>query len=135
MDYTHDHLILVIQTLYPALVHGRDFLVAHPIDPGAGGQCGEPFIASWKSTVIAQPDEAVLQKEFAANEATYRATFARNRRDRMLAVTDGKANPPTDAPDAVKAKADAWGVYRQALRALPEQPGFPLNITWPVAPS
>lgn len=134
MDYTHDHLILVIRTLYPRLVHGRDFLVAHPVD-GTGAQCADPFIATWNATDIPQPDESALQQEFAANEATYRASHARARRNRILAVTDGKASPPSDAPADVQARAAAWGAYRQALRAVPDQPGFPLDITWPVAPS
>lgn len=28
-----------------------------------------------------------------------------------------------------------WAVYRQALRDLPEQQGFPFNIEWPEAPA
>ena len=28
----------------------------------------------------------------------------------------------------------AWSQYRQALRDLPEQPGFPFEIDWPVPP-
>jgi hypothetical protein len=28
----------------------------------------------------------------------------------------------------------AWSEYRQALRDITTQPGFPSNITWPVAP-
>lgn len=28
----------------------------------------------------------------------------------------------------------AWAVYRQALRDIPDQPGFPANVVWPVAP-
>jgi hypothetical protein len=28
----------------------------------------------------------------------------------------------------------AWMVYRQALRDIPEQPGFPVAVQWPVAP-
>ena len=28
----------------------------------------------------------------------------------------------------------AWAAYRQALRDIPEQPGFPHDIIWPVAP-
>lgn len=27
-----------------------------------------------------------------------------------------------------------WVVYRQALRDIPEQPGFPLTVTWPEQP-
>jgi hypothetical protein len=29
---------------------------------------------------------------------------------------------------------DKWEVYRQALRDIPAQSGFPWNITWPVEP-
>lgn len=29
----------------------------------------------------------------------------------------------------------AWAVYRQALRDVPQQAGFPTVIDWPVAPS
>jgi hypothetical protein len=28
----------------------------------------------------------------------------------------------------------AWEVYRQALRDIPNQSGFPWTITWPVEP-
>jgi hypothetical protein len=27
-----------------------------------------------------------------------------------------------------------WAKYRQALRDLPEQPGFPFEVTWPEEP-
>ena len=30
---------------------------------------------------------------------------------------------------------EAWLVYRQALRDITEQPGFPENITWPTKPT
>lgn len=39
----------------------------------------------------------------------------------------------TDAPLAPEAKT-AWAVYRQALRDVPGQAGFPDTIAWPVAP-
>lgn len=28
----------------------------------------------------------------------------------------------------------AWAAYRQALRDVPDQPGFPANVIWPVSP-
>ena len=28
----------------------------------------------------------------------------------------------------------AWAIYRQALRDLPEQEGFPFNVTFPAPP-
>lgn len=30
---------------------------------------------------------------------------------------------------------DAWQIYRQALRDITDQPGYPGNITWPTKPS
>lgn len=29
---------------------------------------------------------------------------------------------------------DEWRTYRQALRDIPAQSGFPANVTWPVDP-
>jgi hypothetical protein len=59
------------------------------------------------------------------------AAFARLRRNAALAATDWRV---------IKALEDGNGldfdlaVYRQALRDIPEQPGFPLNIVWPEMP-
>jgi hypothetical protein len=32
-------------------------------------------------------------------------------------------------------KKEAWATYRQALRDIPEQSGYPLNIVWPTPPA
>lgn len=133
--YTHDMLITVIQTKFPALVHGRDFLVGHPVDPATNTQTGDPFIAIWKSAAIPQPDADALKQEFAANESTYRSMLIRTYRDRLLVATDAKANPPQDAPLDVRAGAAAWQQYRQELRDLTEQPAFPFSVQWPVMPA
>jgi hypothetical protein len=29
---------------------------------------------------------------------------------------------------------EAWASYRQALRGVPQQPGFPQSVDWPVPP-
>lgn len=52
----------------------------------------------------------------------------RHRRDTLLAQSDWTqvADAPVDA--------GAWAAYRQALRDLPGQPGFPETINWPVRP-
>jgi hypothetical protein len=52
---------------------------------------------------------------------------ARAHRDALLAASDSKV-----WPDHVP---DAWRTYRQALRDVPSQSGFPTNVTWPVEPS
>jgi len=42
----------------------------------------------------------------------------------------------TQLPDAqlTVAKVDAWKVYRQALRDITDQPGYPGTIIWPTIP-
>ena len=55
--------------------------------------------------------------------------MARLVRNDLLKSTDW-----TQTPDCTVDK-QAWLTYRQALRDLPTQPGFPHKIDWPVAPT
>lgn len=60
------------------------------------------------------------------------AEEARTKRGKLLEETDW--TQVLDAPiDA--ATREAYRAYRQALRDLPQQEGFPENITWPELPS
>lgn len=52
----------------------------------------------------------------------------RSERDAKLASSDW-----TQLSDATVDKA-AWSVYRQALRDIPQQEGFPYNVTFPATP-
>jgi len=58
--------------------------------------------------------------------------------DEVRAVRNARisASDWTQLPDAPLSIAEktAWGVYRQALRDVPEQAGFPESIDWPVSP-
>lgn len=59
------------------------------------------------------------------------AAQARSQRDALIAATDylvASDYPLTDE------KRQELTVYRQALRDVPEQPGFPTEIVWPVKP-
>ena len=40
----------------------------------------------------------------------------------------------TQLPDVPLATKEAWVVYRQALRDITEQPGFPESVVWPKTP-
>ena len=53
----------------------------------------------------------------------------RAERNRLLAASDW--TQLLDIPEATRA---AWAVYRQALRDLPQQPGFPHDVAWPTKP-
>ena len=59
------------------------------------------------------------------------AASARQKRDRLIAVTDYLVTPdyPIEPDRLAKVK-----IYRQALRDIPEQSGFPRSITWPEKP-
>lgn len=59
------------------------------------------------------------------------ARFARKIRDRLLKECDWTA--VSDSPLNELQKIH-WAAYRQELRAVPEQPGFPLVIEWPERP-
>lgn len=52
----------------------------------------------------------------------------REKRNKLLKKSDWTQLSDTPTNTA------AWAVYRQALRDLPSQEGFPYNITWPTQP-
>ena len=56
------------------------------------------------------------------------AAAVRAERDKLIAATDW-----TVLGDAKTVKAD-WKAYRQALRDVPEQAGFPYAVVWPTPP-
>jgi hypothetical protein len=56
------------------------------------------------------------------------AKSVRQQRNTLLAASDW-----TQIADAPVAQA-AWAIYRQALRDITDQAGFPHNITWPTEP-
>ena len=56
---------------------------------------------------------------------------ARTHRDKLLADTDW--TQVLDAPIDAETR-EAYRAYRQALRDIPDQEGFPESITWPELP-
>ena len=56
-------------------------------------------------------------------------TEARSRRAELLTGSDW-----TQLPDIPQATKDLWSPYRQALRDITEQEGYPYQISWPTAP-
>ena len=76
----------------------------------------------WKWSISEMDDEAKAAKDAEA------AKGVRASRDRMLSESDW--TQVLDAP----VDQTAWAQYRQALRDLPAQSGFPHTITWPTKP-
>lgn len=54
----------------------------------------------------------------------------RAKRNSLLRKTDW-----TQAPDVPEATRSMWTAYRQSLRDVPAQAGFPSSIDWPTAPN
>ena len=57
------------------------------------------------------------------------AKNVREQRNRKIAETDWTQGK--DIPDNISSK---WAVYRQALRDVPAQAGFPWDVQWPTQP-
>jgi len=61
-----------------------------------------------------------------------RASAVRAQRDQRLAATDWVV---TRAMERAEPVPSAWAMYRQALRDIPLQPGFPGAVNWPAEPT
>ena len=68
------------------------------------------------------------EQAWADDADTRIAVAVREERDDKLAETDWMANSDVTM-------SDDWATYRQALRDVPAQAGFPNTITWPTKPS
>lgn len=73
-------------------------------------------------------DQAELEYE-QAEEANAQAQRIRTDRNIRLQATDW-----TQLSDAQVDRV-AWATYRQNLRDVPGQPGFPWNVQWPTQPA
>ena len=77
-------------------------------------------------------EEAIRDAEESAWDAganDRKAAEVRQERNKKLTATDWTQT--ADVPQAVK---DSYVTYRQALRDVTAQSGFPWTITWPVEP-
>jgi hypothetical protein len=59
------------------------------------------------------------------------AKAIRARRTALLVASDWVV---TRAAETGAAVPQEWATYRQALRAITEQPGFPTDVVWPLQP-
>ena len=94
---------------------------------------------------------AALQAAIDAEDADTAAEIARAIRNRLLKDSDAEValdrlglQVPSGATFTAwlsflrtlgEALTNDWATYRQALRDLPKQEGFPFDIQWPVSPA
>ena len=79
----------------------------------------------WKWSISEMSDEAKAAKDAEA------AKGVRASRDAKLAECDWLV---IKAMETGVALSTDWAAYRQALRDVPAQAGFPHNVTWPAKP-
>ena len=75
--------------------------------------------------------KAEQEQAYTARKNEKAATAVRAERDKLLASCDWMAIKAFEAGSAVSAE---WATYRQALRDVTAQAGFPHEITWPTKP-
>lgn len=110
-----------IQRLFPEARQGIDFIVIDRLD-GKG-----PRVDNWQLEAP-QPTEQELSAIAAQVELDLDAARMRAERDALLRATDW-----TQLPDVPQASRDYWAPYREALRNLPQQPGWPI-VDFPSSP-
>ena len=69
-----------------------------------------------------------MEAAWAAGADDRTAKEVRQKRDAILKSSDWMANSDVTM-------SDEWRTYRQALRDITSQEGFPNDITWPTEPS
>ena len=98
------------------------------------------FFTRWVHTPADSPDNVgdktggIGSIAIVLTDAEYDTVLAastRQKRDRIIAATDYLVTPdyPIESDRLAKVK-----IYRQALRDIPEQAGFPRTIIWPEKP-
>ena len=80
------------------------------------------------ATVAEQTARDTEHAAWAAGADTRAAAEVRAERNTKLTATDW-----TQIADSTADKP-AWAAYRQALRDVPAQVGFPQSVTWPAKP-
>lgn len=98
----------------------------------------EQIDGKWYTKYILGPVFVDGETTAAEQEAAYKAQkdaefakSARDSRDTLLAECDWVVVKSLESGQAVPTE---WANYRQALRDLPQQAGFPVTIVWPVKP-
>lgn len=103
---------------------GPDKFLSLNTPPGFGAFSG---VEDWRTVRVV--DGALVPHEPAPADD---AAAIRALRAQALADTDWLALRAIETGEAIPV---AWRDYRQALRDLPSQPGFPASVQWPVPPS
>ena len=102
-----------------AMYRDDGFLLAEDVSENYERQMYQEGILTFTNAVEPNLSNILIQK-------------IRSRRNQLLRDSDWTQMPDSPLPEEEKT---AWQTYRQALRDVPQQEGFPENVTWPDAPA
>lgn len=91
------------------------------LEEGAPTFDGEKWVMTFNVVSLPQSEVDV--------RSTLKSQEIRNERNQLLSQTDW-----TQGKDIDDSISLAWAPYRQALRDVPLQEGFPFNVAWPIQP-
>lgn len=101
-------------------------------------------MANLQKSQLPEVLENAYQAACASGDEQAAADAARALRNRLLDLSDKEMSLDRLGLDTSSAIAflaslkqlfsSGWAVYRQALRDLPQQEGFPFNVAWPNSP-
>jgi hypothetical protein len=85
---------------------------------------------NWVQSDVATIGDDYINGQFVtpAPDTSVQAAQVRAQRNALLSACDWTQLADAPVDDL------AWATYRQALRDIPTQSGFPLDVVWPVAP-
>lgn len=117
----------VFQTPKPSTTGSYKIIVRNGVEQDAA----ENWVQSWlEKDMFSNTDEATKTEQETEYQATLDAAAAKSvryDRDEQLAKTDWLGLSDVTM-------STEWAAYRQGLRDVPSQEGFPYNVTWPEKP-
>lgn len=93
----------------------------HRLEEGLPQKSGGQWRQAWNVVALSNEEKQAIESG--------KASSVRSERNSRLASCDW-----TQLPDAL-VDASAWQLYRQALRDVPDQEGFPWGVEWPAQPA
>lgn len=128
----------ILAKKFPKLARCVDYWVSHPVDEKTLKQTKSAWVPIWYPRNIPQPTPVDLLNWWPEFEAEYELTIdaperVRKERDALLAEADRLVERAADAGEADREAT--LRRYRAALRDVPQQAGFPLDVVWPQLPA
>ena len=83
-----------------------------------------PFVAKWQAE-----NDRLVEEASRPPTPEEKASVIRQQRDALLSATDYRMMPDYPMSELCR---ENLKLYRQLLRDIPEQPGFPNSVVWPI---